>query len=141
MTAVTGACHLTGRLTGIAGEAEDWEASPSASHSPVAEAGDDDGVPPPPPSAPHPDEQVAAALHRIRGHIGSARKFPKASALLRQLLVGSALSRPAHGDAAFGCLRAAMADPANVRAGTVCTTSGSLLLVPSRTLATAHEMK
>lgn len=79
-----------------------------------AEGIDDAALPPPPPTAPHPDEQLTAALHRIRGHLGSARKFTKASALLRQLLGGGGLNRPAHGNAVFACLRAAMATPSHV---------------------------
>lgn len=79
-----------------------------------AEGVDDDVLPPPPPTAPHPDEQLTAALHRIRGHLGSSRKFTKASALLRQLLGGGGLNRPAHGNAVFACLRAAMATPSHV---------------------------
>lgn len=53
----------------------------------------DGGVPPPPPPAPSSgsgsgtaDDQVAAALRRIASHIGSAKKFAKASQLLRELL-------------------------------------------------------
>ncbi|KAL4419554.1 hypothetical protein ABPG77_006885 [Micractinium sp. CCAP 211/92] len=77
----------------------------------------DGGVPPPPPPAPSSgsgsgtaDDQVAAALRRIASHIGSAKKFAKASQLLRELLSQGAVRVP-HGPLLFSALKAAMAEP------------------------------
>jgi hypothetical protein len=62
---------------------------------------------------PEPDP-VTVALSKITSHIGSARKFPKAAGLLRQLLASGSLAAAQHGPAVFAALRAAMAEPARV---------------------------
>lgn len=93
--------------------------------APEADAGEEpqeaqqrgaEDVPPPPPPPPAdeaggPNDQVAAALRKIAGHIGHPKKFSKASQLLRELLAQGAV-RPAHGPLLFSALKAAMRDPA-----------------------------
>ncbi|PSC74417.1 hypothetical protein C2E20_2477 [Micractinium conductrix] len=80
---------------------------------------EEEEAPPPPPPAAEPttagaggaDDQVAAALRKISSHIGSPKKFAKASQLLRELLAQGAV-RQAHGPLLFSALKAAMGDPA-----------------------------
>ncbi len=62
---------------------------------------------------PEPDA-TTMALTKIASHIGSARKFAKASGLLRQLLASGTLRRE-HGPAVFAALRASMPDPSRVK--------------------------
>lgn len=57
---------------------------------------------------------MTAALAKLTSHIGSARKFPKAAGLLRQLLASGSLTAMQHGPAVFAALRAAMAEPERV---------------------------
>lgn len=57
-----------------------------ASADSAAGAHDDAGDDGPPPPGPPPAEQLSAALAKIASHISNAKKFPKASALLRQVL-------------------------------------------------------
>ena len=61
-----------------------------------------------------PDPQMAAALARIGAHIGNAKKFRKAAALLRELLASGQLQRQAHGQLTFAALKASMQDPSLV---------------------------
>ena len=62
-----------------------------------------------------PDPQLAAALQKIAAHIGSSKKFRRASGLLRELLASGKLQRDAHGQLAFAALCSSMQNPANVR--------------------------
>lgn len=100
---------------------EDERASAAAEAQPQ-DAGNDAAPPPPPPPEPAPsggaapagggeaDNQVSAALRKIASHIGSAKKFVKASQLLRELLSQGAV-RVVHGPLLFSALKAAMAEP------------------------------
>lgn len=83
------------------------EGASAAAEAQSQDAGNDAAPPPPPPPEPAPsggaapvgdgeaDDQVSAALRKIASHIGSAKKFVKASQLLRELLsqVGLASAR------------------------------------------------
>ncbi|KAL4431489.1 hypothetical protein ABPG75_006745 [Micractinium tetrahymenae] len=106
---------------------EDEGPAPETTVAEGQEEGADDGGAPPPPPPPPPaapsgsggggsagggggDDQVAAALRKIASHIGSAKKFVKASQLLRDLLSQGPV-RVAHGPLLFSALKAAMADP------------------------------
>jgi hypothetical protein len=57
---------------------------------------------------------MTAALAKLTSHIGSARKFPKAAGLLRQLLASGSLTAAQHGPAVFAALRAAIVEPERV---------------------------
>ncbi|KAF8072495.1 hypothetical protein HT031_000154 [Scenedesmus sp. PABB004] len=94
-----------GEEPAAAAEAAAAPDAPSEAAPAAGGGGDDDGAPPPPPPA---GDQVAMALAKIAGHIGSAAKFAKAAALLRQLLdaVGAE-----HVDALFAAVAAAFAHP------------------------------
>ncbi|KAI7836979.1 hypothetical protein COHA_009161 [Chlorella ohadii] len=102
-------------------EEEEQQPAAGAGEEPTAlppqQQGTDDAPPPPPPppaaadEACGPNDQVAAALRKIAGHIGHPKKFGKASQLLRELLAQGAVQQ-AHGPLLFSALKAAMRDPA-----------------------------
>ncbi|KAK9818350.1 hypothetical protein WJX72_011096 [[Myrmecia] bisecta] len=58
------------------------------------------------------DDQVAAALSKIKQHIGSRGKFKKASGLLRQLLQDGNVEK-AHGQLVFEVLAASLRQPSH----------------------------
>ena len=75
-----------------------------AGDKPASTAADAGGAGPP-------GDEAGAALERLRGHVGSRKKFAKAAALAVRLLEGGALRKKPHGEALYGLLAAALADP------------------------------
>eukprot|EP00884_Botryococcus_braunii_P013754 jgi/Botrbrau1/2237/Bobra.101_2s0065.1 len=55
------------------------------------------------------EDQVAQALTKLAGHLGNPKKFPKASSLLRQLLIDNKLDLH-HANLLFQALKASMSD-------------------------------